>query len=204
MVGDTSPLTANAMYSLGRTVALGGLKEGIPLLRGSLASRFQGRLPPRDGVGDLLLKDVHMDEAPLREAHPGRANNLAACRRSTRRTWRWCATRKRLTAEHERGELGTLAVWYKTVGEMAMLAQDYKYGEESSTRRCASSGRSTTSTASRSSRGASRSSASPSRTSATPRRQAARGARAAAAAAAAAGPAASAAGSTPAGAGSSS
>ena len=38
--------------------------------------------------------------------------------------------RARLRPEHERDELGTLAVWYKTVGEIAMLAQDYAEGEE--------------------------------------------------------------------------
>ena len=38
--------------------------------------------------------------------------------------------RNRLRPEHERDELGTLAVWYKTVGEIAMLAQNYKIGEE--------------------------------------------------------------------------
>ena len=37
--------------------------------------------------------------------------------------------KQRITPQHERDELGTLAVWYKTVGEMAMLAQDYPTGE---------------------------------------------------------------------------
>ena len=37
--------------------------------------------------------------------------------------------RKRITAEHERDELGTLAVFYKTAGELCCLAQDYAQGE---------------------------------------------------------------------------
>ena len=40
------------------------------------------------------------------------------------------ATRKRLTPAHERDELGTLAVLYKTVGEIHLLAQDYAGGED--------------------------------------------------------------------------
>ena len=39
------------------------------------------------------------------------------------------AARRRITAEHERHELGTLAVFYKTAAEMLMLAQDYVTGE---------------------------------------------------------------------------
>ena len=40
------------------------------------------------------------------------------------------ATRRRITSAHERDELGTLAVLYKTVGEIHLLAQDYAGGEE--------------------------------------------------------------------------
>lgn len=35
------------------------------------------------------------------------------------------AARRRCGAEHERAELGTLAVFYKTAAEIVMLAQDY-------------------------------------------------------------------------------
>ena len=40
------------------------------------------------------------------------------------------AARARLTPAHEQRELGTLAVWYKTVGELCCLAQEYGRGEE--------------------------------------------------------------------------
>jgi len=38
--------------------------------------------------------------------------------------------RERITAQHERDDTGTLAVFYKTAGEMYMLAQDYVQGEK--------------------------------------------------------------------------
>ena len=40
------------------------------------------------------------------------------------------AARQRLTPQHERDELGTLAVFYKTAAELYMLAQDYAGGED--------------------------------------------------------------------------
>ena len=134
-VGDTSPLTANAMASLGRgRAALGDLKEGISLLRGALSLEIAKDAFHLETVWEIFakLKDVHMEEArAAQEAAPSRANNLASLQKLYAPYMAMVRdARKRLTAEHERNELGTLAVWFKTVGEMAMLAQDYRYGEE--------------------------------------------------------------------------
>ena len=38
--------------------------------------------------------------------------------------------RKRITKQHEEEDVGTLAVFYKTAGELCCLAQDYAQGEE--------------------------------------------------------------------------
>ena len=38
--------------------------------------------------------------------------------------------RKRITKQHEKDDIGTLAVFYKTAGELCCLAQDYAQGEE--------------------------------------------------------------------------
>ena len=40
------------------------------------------------------------------------------------------AARRRIGAQHEANELGTLAVFYKTAAELYMLAQDYAGGED--------------------------------------------------------------------------
>lgn len=40
------------------------------------------------------------------------------------------AARARITPKHEKEDVGTLAVFYKTSGEICMLAQDYAQGEE--------------------------------------------------------------------------
>jgi hypothetical protein len=93
---------------------------------------------PRAGRGALFL-DVR---AHRREPHPfarhqaklsstQHGSHLAALNATYSRYLPLvAAARARITPKHEKEDIGTLAVFYKTAGELCMLAQDYAQGEE--------------------------------------------------------------------------
>ena len=133
-VGGDSPLTANAMAALGKVqVQLGHAKEGVALLHGALKLEIGKDAFHLETVWELFskLKDIHMEEAKTRqERAPAHANNLATLQTLYAPYLPLiAAARRRIRKEHERDELGTLAVLYKTVGEIQLLAQDYAGGE---------------------------------------------------------------------------
>ena len=72
-----------------------------------------------------------MEEAKQRQDKAGHSNHLQALHDTYSQYVPLIrAARARITKQHEREELGTLAVLYKTVGEIHLLAQDYGGGEE--------------------------------------------------------------------------
>ena len=72
-----------------------------------------------------------MEEAKTRQERAAHGNHLAALQQAYAPYLPLiAATRSRIRPQHERDELGTLAVLYKTVGEIHLLAQDYKGGED--------------------------------------------------------------------------
>ena len=130
-VGYDSPLTANAMGALGKVKAqLGEPKEGLALLKGALKLEIQKDAFHLETVWELFtkLKDFHMEDAKLKS---GQGDKLSLLKQMYSPYIPLISmARNRIKPEHERDELGTLAVWYKTVGEIAMLAQDYSTGEQ--------------------------------------------------------------------------
>ena len=76
------------------------------------------------------VKDLHMEEARAKQEKSAHGNHLASLQQIySQYLPSIAAARKRITRQHEVDELGTLAVFYKTVGEIHMLAQDYIGGE---------------------------------------------------------------------------
>jgi tetratricopeptide (TPR) repeat protein len=140
-VGYDSPLTANAMGSLGKVkAAMGLIKEGIGLLRGAIKLEVAKDAFHLETVWELFckVKDLHMEEAKSRQEQQAAAA-APADRKSSLATLQDMyapyiplvkQARARVTKKHEKDELGTLSVFYKTVGEIFMLAQDYAGGEE--------------------------------------------------------------------------
>ena len=88
-----------------------------------------------ESVWEVLnrLKDLHMEEAKAdADSKPRTRDEHLGALRSTYAPYLplIAAARGRLTAAHEKDELGTLAVFYKTTGEICCLAQAYEDGEE--------------------------------------------------------------------------
>ena len=134
-VGYESPLTANAMGALGKVrCQLGDQKEGLALLRGALKLEIGKDAFHLETVWELFskVKDLHMEEAKERQE---RAPKGVAPLQVLKEIYGpylplSIATRKRILPVHEENETGTLAVLYKTIGEVHLLAQDYAGGEE--------------------------------------------------------------------------
>ena len=142
-VGDSSPLTAHSMGSLGKVKAsLGGVanrKEALSLLKQALALEVAKDAFHLETVWELLtrLKDLQMDVAKERQARAPtqkHGSHLEALKTAYAQYLPLVAqARARIAAangQHERDDLGTLAVFCKTAGELCMLAQDYLLGEE--------------------------------------------------------------------------
>ena len=88
-----------------------------------------------ESVWEVLnrLKDLHMEEAKAdADSKPRTRDAHLGALRSTYAPYLplIAAARGRLTAAHEKDELGTLAVFYKTTGEICCLAQAYEDGED--------------------------------------------------------------------------
>ena len=76
------------------------------------------------------VKDIHMEEAKAKQDNSKHSNHLQQLQLTYSQYIPLInACRQRIKPLHERDELGTLAVLYKTVGEIHLLAQDYKGGE---------------------------------------------------------------------------
>ncbi len=138
-VGGSSPLTAHAMGSLGKLRAAQGSShrpEALALLKGALHLEVSKDAFHLETVFELLmhLKDLNMAEAKEQQSRPTqsqRGSHLGGLRALYSQYLPLiAASRERITAQHERGDTGTLAVFYKTAGEMYMLAQDYAQGEK--------------------------------------------------------------------------
>lgn len=138
-VGSASPLTAHAMGSLGKLRATQGSahrQEALALLKGALRLEVSKDAFHLETVWELLmhLKDLNMAEAKLKQSqtvHSQRGSHLAALHAIYAQYLPLVAlARERITAQHERDDAGTLAVFYKTAGELYMLAQDYEQGEK--------------------------------------------------------------------------
>ena len=132
-VGYDSPLTANAMGALGKVKAqLGDSKEGVALVFGALKLEIAKDAFHLETVWDLFAKakDLHMEQAKVIQEKSAHGNHLNSLQKLYSGYLPLiAATRARITPEHEKNELGTLAVLYKTVGEIHLLAQDYPGGE---------------------------------------------------------------------------
>ena len=137
-VGETSPLTAHAMSAYGRVRFAQGPahnKEAKALLKGALKLEVAKDAFHLESVWEVLnrLKDLHMEEAKAdADSKPRTRDEHLGALRSTYAPYLplIAAARGRLTAAHEKDELGTLAVFYKTTGEICCLAQAYEDGEE--------------------------------------------------------------------------
>ena len=137
-VGETSPLTAHAMSAYGRVRFAQGPahnKEAKALLKGALKLEGAKGAFHLESVWEVLnrLKDLHMEEAKAdADSKPRTRDEHLGALRSTYAPHLplIAAARGRLTAAHEKDELGTLAVFYKTTGEICCLAQAYEDGEE--------------------------------------------------------------------------
>ena len=137
-VGETSPLTAHAMSAYGRVRFAQGPahnKEAKALLKGALKLEVAKDAFHLESVWEVLnrLKDLHMGEAKAdADSKPRTRDEHLGALRSTYAPYLplIAAARGRLTAAHEKDELGTLAVFYKTTGEICCLAQAYEDGEE--------------------------------------------------------------------------
>ena len=133
-VGYESPLTANAMGALGNVKAqLGDRKEALALLNGALKLEIAKDAFHLETVWELFtkIKDIHLQDATItQEQGNGQTNHLQALQQLFSPYVPLIEqAQKRIKASHESGELGTLAVWYKTAGEMVMLAQEYTIGK---------------------------------------------------------------------------
>ena len=135
-VGYESPLTANAMFCLGKVKAsLGSAKEAVQLMKGALQLEVSKDAFHLETVWELLtkIKDVHMEACSKLAPSEGEGSppsTLAALQATYSQYLPLIGmARKRLGPEHEAKEMGTLAVFYKTAGEVCMLAQDYETGE---------------------------------------------------------------------------
>ena len=132
-VGYESPLTANAMGALGKVRAqLGEPREGLKLLKGALQLEIHKDAFHLETVWELFsrVKDLHMEDARTRQESQKHANHLQSLQATYSQYLPLiAAARRRITHKHEREEIGTLAVLYKTVGEIHLLAQDYVGGE---------------------------------------------------------------------------
>ena len=136
-VGYDSPLTANAMGCLGKVrAALGDVKEAVALIKGALKLEIAKDAFHLETVWELFskVKDIHMEESKQKTTSMEQAAKHTTHLQQLQMTYSQylpliAACRKRITPAHERDELGTLAVLYKTVGEIQLLAQDYKGGE---------------------------------------------------------------------------
>jgi len=132
-VGYDSPLTANAMGALGKVkVALGDQKEGLLLLKGSLKLEIGKDAFHLETVWELFskVKDMHMADVKSKQEKTAHTNHLQALQSVYSQYLPLiAAARKRITPQHEREETGTLAVLYKTLAEIHLLAQDYVGGE---------------------------------------------------------------------------
>jgi len=132
-VGHDSPLTANAMACLGKVKAvLGEIKEGLTLLKGAIRLEASKDAFHLETIWELFskVKDLHMDLAKERQAASAHTNHLASLKAAySQYTPLIKAALARIQPRHEKDELGTLAVFYKTVGEIYMLAQDYTAGK---------------------------------------------------------------------------
>lgn len=140
--GEDSPLTANAMGCLGKLQATRGpsrRREALGLLKGALDREVRKDAFHLDSVWELLskVKDVQLElaaEKQEREASgpsTSRQTHLASLEAAfsvylpvIREA---CA---RVAPSHTTSDPGTLAVFYKTAGELAMLAQDYQLGAD--------------------------------------------------------------------------
>mmetsp|Transcript_14143 Transcript_14143/g.23533 ORF Transcript_14143/g.23533 Transcript_14143/m.23533 type:complete len:512 (+) Transcript_14143:124-1659(+) len=138
-VGGDSPLTAHAMGSLGKVRAAQGpskQREALSLLKGALTLEVSKDAFHLETAWELLtkLKDLHMEEAKERHAQlpaSQHGSHLAALNATYSQYLPLVAqARARITEQHERDDIGTLAVFYKTAGELCMLAQEYMQGEE--------------------------------------------------------------------------
>jgi tetratricopeptide (TPR) repeat protein len=140
--GEDSPLTANAMGCLGKLQATRGpsrRREALGLLRGALDREVRKDAFHLDTVWELLskIKEVQLElaaEKQEREAS-GPATSRQAHLASLEASFsvylpvirEACA---RVAPIHASCDPGTLAVFYKTAGELAMLAQDYQLGSD--------------------------------------------------------------------------
>lgn len=131
-VGEFSPLTAHALGSLGKVRSMMGpeyQKEAIVLLKQALKLEVSKDAFHLETVWDMLtrLKDVHMEEAKEKQARntsPHHSSHLNMLRDVYSKYLPLVKqARARITKEHERDDVGTLAVFYKTAGELCMLAQ---------------------------------------------------------------------------------
>ena len=137
-VGDSSPLTAHSLGALGRIrIKRGNIEEGAALTLAALKLEVEKDAFHLDSVWELLnrLKDVHTEAAQkrtlqfpnqphverLRALHQAFAPLIALAH----------AADARITSlpTSESTDVGTLAVFYKTAGEVCMLAQDAETGK---------------------------------------------------------------------------
>jgi len=125
------------MASLGKLRASQGAprrREAIALLRGALERESAKDAFHLESVWELLseLKDTQMEQATQsRPLDGGRTSQLAALEAAfAPHVPLVRAARARLTRDHEAAEPGTVAVFFKTAGELALLAQDYAFGAE--------------------------------------------------------------------------
>jgi hypothetical protein len=140
--GEDSPLTANAMGCLGKLHATRGpsrRREALGLLRGALNGEVRKDAFHLDTVWELLskIKDVQLElaaEKQEREASvPGTSRQAHLASLETAFSVYLPVIREacaRVASSHATSDTGTVAVFYKTAGELAMLAQDYKLGRE--------------------------------------------------------------------------
>eukprot|EP00967_Tisochrysis_lutea_P063072 scaffold81223_cov35-Tisochrysis_lutea.AAC.3 len=138
--GEESPLTANAMGSLGKLQATRGpsrRRQALSLLRGALEREVRKDAFHLDTVWELTskIKDVQLELES--ERHERETSKPAASRQTHLASLEAAFSSylpsirqacERITPDHAKNDPGTLAVFYKTAGELAMLAQDYQLG----------------------------------------------------------------------------
>ena len=135
-VGGESPLTANAMGALGKVrAARGETREALALLKGALTLEVGKDAFHLETSWDLLsrLKDLHMEGSRARQSElPASTESHLSMLQATYSQFipLVSAAARRITTEHEEKEAGTLGVFYKTAGELCMLAQSYALGED--------------------------------------------------------------------------
>eukprot|EP00965_Chrysotila_dentata_P159866 5281146-Pleurochrysis_carterae.AAC.1 len=124
-----------------------GAKEALKLLRNALTLEVAKDAFHLETVWDLLntLKDLQMSEVKAkqekaeREGGGGREGTSGARLATLQALYGQYlplvhAARSRLTEAHERDDVGTLAVFFKTAGEVCLLAQEYDEGKASAAR----------------------------------------------------------------------